>query len=331
MKRRVWTRLFCVGLILLFALAGCQPRSEKAVEEITVDITATPTETPTPAEDPPPIIEDITTATPEPTPTPTAPEVPTPPKGELGLIGYIYIDNTKVDYPVVVAEDNEYYLDKDPDGKRQYRGSIFMDFRNVESNQRRNVILYGHNNKDQSMFSTLHRYERESFFLENTEIVFELYGVQYRYEIVYTGMVDYREYNHIRTTFADEQAFFDYYNEGANIAQFVREGYSPQPGDQMLTLSTCVSHSIKDHDYKRMIVVARMEEVLGMGEHSTPPTSFGPVEAKELMDTLPERQMFLMTQALDEKYNEASAANTGVGSGSSSEDEEVVSILPPGE
>lgn len=318
MKRRVSARLFCVGMVLVLGLSACGKNAEEVVEEITIGV---PTPSPTA-----PVVEEVQTPSAEPeqsTPEPTPPPVPVPPKGELGTIGYIYIDNTKVDYPVVVAEDNEYYLNKNPDGSRNYRGSIFMDFRNVESDERRNIVLYGHNNKDQSMFSTLHKYERESFFKDNKDIFLELYGVKYRYEIVYSGMVDYREYNHIRSKFSQEESFLKYYAEGMENAQFVREGYMPQPGDQMLTLSTCVSHSVKDHNYKRLIVVGRMVEVLGIGEESEPPAEFGPVEAAELLKTLPERQMFLLNQANEEKDAVMTSDSEG--------EEGMISVLPPGE
>lgn len=321
MNRRVGSRLLCAGIALLLGLSACS-KTPEAVEEITINV-ASPTPEAPPVEDleiqaaGEAEIEDLAT------PVPTPPPVPVPPEGELGKIGYISIDNTKVDYPIVVAEDNEYYLNKDPDGKRNYRGSIFMDFRNVDPQERRNIVLYGHNNKDQSMFSTLHKFERESFFNENTEIDVELYGVKYRYEIVYTGMVDFREYNHIRTKFSQEESFLQYYHEGLEKAQFAREGYTPQPGDQMLTLSTCVSHSIKDYDYKRLIVVARMQEILGIGEHSEPPASFGPVEASELLKALPERQMFLLNQAND-------ARDAEIGTEKADNDDGVI-VIPPGE
>ncbi len=221
-------------------------------------------------------------ATPEPTeaptqtvsPTPAVTPAPVPPKANEGKQGYIYIPNTKVDYRVMLADDNDYYLDRDENGKKDYHGAIYMDFRNAFGAERRNIILYGHNMKDNSMFTTLHRFEKQDFFGENKTIDFEMFGVKYKYEIVYSGMIDYTKYNHIHTAFQSEDAFLSYFKEGSEHAQFVRSDYEPQPGDQMLTLSTCVSHSINNYEKKRMIVVARMTDVVGEGEHSKAPDSF---------------------------------------------------------
>lgn len=299
---------YFVLLMALISLAACQSnQDEKEIEnEVAIQ---TPASVITPSATIPP------TQTPSRTPEPTP--LPTPPYAETGKQGYIYIENTKVDYPVMLASDNDYYLNRNSDGSRNYRGAIFFDYRNADPEKRRNIILYGHNNKDQTRFSTLHSFEKESFFLENETIQFEMFGVIYEYEIVYSGIVDYREYNHIRTIFEDEQDFLDYYQEGAQYAQYVREGYEPMPGDQMLTLSTCVSHSIKDYDYKRMIVVARMKEVIGEGDNSDAPEGYGVQEATAVL-------LAMKNLRYEGQSSEVSATTL-------SQDGVIDIVIPPGE
>ena len=204
------------------------------------------------------------TPTPEPTPVPTlepllqeVEEIINEPHPSIGKQGHINIPNTKVDYPLMLAEDNEYYLDKDSEGKRNYRGSIFYDYRNADPNKRRNIILYGHNNKDGTMFQTLHRYEDRSFFVDNPKIDLESFGRNYEYEIIYVGNLDDREYVHFETEFQNDQQYVDFLREGVKRAKYVRKGYIPSADDEIITLSTCVSPSMAGADYIRWVVVAK--------------------------------------------------------------------------
>lgn len=251
MRKNRYGMMIAISVSALLWLPACAQQT--ATEEIVVQTsqpTVAPTPEPTQAEEatPEPTMEA------EPTPEPT----PKPPDEAPGKKGHIQIDNTNVDYPIMLAEDNEYYLRLDENGKRNKgRGSIFADYRNADPDQQRNIILYGHNLKDRSMFTTLHKYENEAFFQSNPYINAEIFGEAAQYEIVYSGIIDNRKYLHITTKFNSEEEFVNYFMEGAGNAQFVRDGYRPEIGDEMLTLSTCVSHSVKDFDDKRMVVVAR--------------------------------------------------------------------------
>ena len=79
-------------------------------------------------------------------------------------IGWIYIPDTVVSYPVMQANNNSRYLDILPDGTANKEGSIFMDCRNDPGLSDRNTILYGHNMNNGSMFAVLSKYRRSSFF-----------------------------------------------------------------------------------------------------------------------------------------------------------------------
>lgn len=247
------------GMIVFGGLvfAGCNPApAQESNIEMVIE-----TPTPSPLATPEPTPEATVEITPEPTPEPT----PKPSDIEPGTIGHIFIENTNVDYPIMLAEDNEYYLNKDPNGKRNNgRGSIFADFRNADADMRRNIVLYGHNRKDRTMFTTLHKFEDKSFFEQNKYIDVDWQGEKEQYEIVYAGVVDYRQHYHINTVFHSEDELVTFFNEGALVAANIREGYHAQAGDEMITLSTCVARSVKDSDYKRMIVVGR--KIRGEGE-----------------------------------------------------------------
>lgn len=79
-------------------------------------------------------------------------------------IGWLYIPNTRISYPVMQGEDNEYYLHHDFDGSRLEAGSVFLDC--CCENRLMNPInvLYGHNMRNGSMFAQVTSYTTDSFF-----------------------------------------------------------------------------------------------------------------------------------------------------------------------
>lgn len=80
------------------------------------------------------------------------------------IIGWLYCEDTPINYPIVQAEDNDYYLYRLPDGTSNISGSIFADFRNLPDFSDPNTIIYGHNMKNGTMFSTLRNYRQQSYY-----------------------------------------------------------------------------------------------------------------------------------------------------------------------
>ena len=79
-------------------------------------------------------------------------------------IGWLYIPNTRISYPVMQGEDNEYYLNHDFDGSPLKAGSVFLDCRCENRFMNPVNILYGHNMKNGSMFAQVTSYTTDSFF-----------------------------------------------------------------------------------------------------------------------------------------------------------------------
>ncbi|MCZ0704646.1 SrtB family sortase [Natronobacillus azotifigens] len=84
-------------------------------------------------------------------------------------VGWINIEDTTVDYPVVKTGDNEFYLSHNFYKQEDFAGAIFMDYRNSMDKLDKNLILYGHNMKDGSMFGSLKNYLEEDY-LKKTEL-----------------------------------------------------------------------------------------------------------------------------------------------------------------
>lgn len=82
-------------------------------------------------------------------------------------VGWIRIEDTNIDYPIVQCEDNDFYLNHDFYGKESVAGAIYLDFESQGDFKGRNHILYGHNMKNGSMFKDVNRYKNEAYFKEH--------------------------------------------------------------------------------------------------------------------------------------------------------------------
>lgn len=83
------------------------------------------------------------------------------------VVGWIYVPATNIDYPFVQASDNSYYLHRNLAGSYLYSGTPFLDHACASDFSDKNSVLYGHNMKNGTMFSTLGNYKRSDVFSEN--------------------------------------------------------------------------------------------------------------------------------------------------------------------
>ena len=106
------------------------------------------------------------------------------------VCGWLTLDHTKIDYPVVQGTDNEYYLKHTFKKTEHVAGSIFLDKDNSQDFSNRKSILYGHNMKDGSMFQGLHKYESESYLQEHNKVYLYLPdGETLTYTVIKCGYV----------------------------------------------------------------------------------------------------------------------------------------------
>ncbi len=83
------------------------------------------------------------------------------------IVGWMIIDGTQVNYPIVKGKDNSYYLNHSYDKSYNSYGSIFMDYRSNENFSDLNTFIYGHYTSNGSMFGELKKYMEESFYKEH--------------------------------------------------------------------------------------------------------------------------------------------------------------------
>ena len=171
-------------------------------------------------------------------------DLDTPPRHDLtalqaentDCVGWLTIPDTGIDYPVMhTPNDPEHYLRRDFYGDSASGGTPFLDRRNLAEAENQNLIVYGHNMMDGSMFKPLINYLDADFQAAHRDIFLELNGKQYHYEVlaVVETSVDSPLYRY--TELGDpekESAFRSALFDAADLEVIHHtEGY--------LTLSTC--------------------------------------------------------------------------------------------
>ena len=166
---------------------------------------------------------------------------------------WIRIPDSKIDYPVVQGEDNDYYLSHLPDGTKNDGGSIMMDVSNEADFSDAVTILHGHHMKNGSMFGDLDLYEEEAYCKAHP--VIELYTPKgdVRAEVFAVFYVNSLEFTY-PTNFADAAAY-DAFIAMCKSESDYDTGITPQYGDTLLMLSTC-SYV---YDEARLLVMARLD------------------------------------------------------------------------
>ena len=244
--------------------------------------TATPTTIPTPDATATPAPTAAPTASPTPTPLPLVEDVPLPTPNEDTIVfslptepppqesfaellrynpdtvGFLTIGET-VDLPVVQREnDNEYYLTHAYSGEEAREGALFLDGANRLSDE--NLIVYGHNMRNGTMFGELSSFGEREFLLENAVVRFDtLYeNALYVPFAMFEASMDENDahYFDVRQIVFDETSFELFVLKLRSRSVFdvpVEVEY----GDQLLTLVTC---SYNDDDGRYIVALRKLRE-----------------------------------------------------------------------
>ena len=174
------------------------------------------------------------------------------------LIGWLKIDDTNIDYPVMQTENNEYYLDHNFNQEYDKNGSLFLDCDCSVYPRSTNLIIYGHHMKSGNMFGNLQKYAKESYGKEHAIIQFDsiyekaVYQVMYvfRSQVYSEDDIVFKYYQFIDAN--SEEEFNSYMREMAAMSLY-DTGVTASFGDSLLTLSTCDSSQTDG----RFVVVAK--------------------------------------------------------------------------
>lgn len=188
--------------------------------------------------------------------------------------GWIKVGGTYIDNVVVQTENNSDYLDKNFYGQKAQPGTVFADYRcnvnDYDDNQSKNIILYGHNQRDGTMFGTLSYYKVKpssgstkgfDFYVNHPTFEFSNLYEEYTYKIIAAFVIEV-EPQHTR-----DGIIFDYHNYinfgksrpfdsfRENILKHtaINTGVDFDENDKYLTLSTCSN----EFEPSRFVVIGR--------------------------------------------------------------------------
>lgn len=178
------------------------------------------------------------------------------------LAGWLTIDGTGIDYPVMFRpEDEDYYLTHNFDGEQDKNGALLIQADCDPFTPGGNTIIHGHNMKNDKMFGTLDEYEDEAYWKKHPLIRFDTLYERGEYEIVAVFLSQvYRRNDDVFKYYqffgADTQAEFDGFYQNIKALALYDTGVGAEYGNSFLTLSTCAYH-VKNG---RLVIVARKVE-----------------------------------------------------------------------
>ena len=163
--------------------------------------------------------------------------------------GWITIKDTEIDYPTMKPpkDDDDFYLDHDPDGNYSPAGSIFTDpYSSMELSS--NIIIYGHHMPDGSMFGNLGKYEKQKYANKHKTATFRKW-----YKDGSTTVGDYQVFASLKCDATEEHNYLNYadirdetkFNDYIKYLKkntLISSNIKPEFGDELITLSTCSYH-----------------------------------------------------------------------------------------
>ena len=173
------------------------------------------------------------------------------------LFGWLRIDDTPINYPVMHTPDEpQYYLRRAFDKSDAQSGTPFLDAACFEGCG--NYILYGHHMKNETMFGTLPKYEDKEYWEQHRTICFDTLYEHGEYEVIAAfygkaiakGDPGFWYYQYTDLT---DTAVFEEYMEQVSAAAIYDTGITAEYGDELITLSTCSYHTTDG----RFVVVAK--------------------------------------------------------------------------
>ncbi|MBR5577864.1 MAG: class B sortase [Lachnospiraceae bacterium] len=174
------------------------------------------------------------------------------------LIGWLKIDDTNIDYPVMQTVNNEYYLDHNYNQKYDKNGSIFLDKDCDITKPGTNMIIYGHHMKSGKMFGKLNLYSSKEYYENHKYIQFDTIYEEGVYQVMYVfrsrvyneNDIVFKYYRFFEVSTPEE--FDSNMKEMAKLSLY-NTGVTATYGDKLITLSTCDN----TEEDGRFVVVAK--------------------------------------------------------------------------
>lgn len=175
------------------------------------------------------------------------------------FVGWLTIDNTSIDYPVMQCRrDMNYYLHRGYDKEYSGQGSLFANILSNISAPSDNILIYGHHMITDTMFHSLTEYENEEYYKKHKYITFDSIYRTGTYEVIAafrTKIQSDEDGRFVYYNFFDARNKDEYNNYIDNIKKLTpyQMDSTAEYGDKLITLSTCAYHTKNG----RFVVVAK--------------------------------------------------------------------------
>ncbi len=173
-------------------------------------------------------------------------------------VAWIKVEGTDIDYPVVQTNNNDYYLNHSFDKSVNGAGWVFADYKNKFDGTDKNIVIYGHNRRDGSMFSSLKNILKSEWYNNENNRYIELFTEQenLKYEVLSVYQTEKEDY-YIKTDFSESE--FDRFLLTIKNRSLKNFNVDANENDSILTLSTCAN----DNKYRVVLHAKKINEEVG--------------------------------------------------------------------
>lgn len=166
---------------------------------------------------------------------------------------WIKVEGTNIDFPVVQGKDNDFYLHHNFNKEKSFSGSIFVDSEN-NLNEDSNIVVYGHNMRNDTMFAQIKHFKNENFFNANKYVTLYREGKKSTFEIFSVYQENAKDLeSQIKIKFSNKEEYEKYLKKQESKSLFKREGIDLKDNDRILTLITCGYDFVN----ARIVIVAK--------------------------------------------------------------------------
>lgn len=166
---------------------------------------------------------------------------------------WINVEGTNIDFPVIQGKDNDFYLHHNFNKEKSFSGSIFVDSEN-NLNDDSNLVVYGHNMRNDTMFAQIKHFKNENFFNANKYVTLYREGKKSTFEIFSVYQENAKDLeSQIKIKFSNKEDYEKYLKEQKEKSLFKREGIDLKDNDRILTLVTCGYDFVN----ARIVIVAK--------------------------------------------------------------------------
>lgn len=170
------------------------------------------------------------------------------------IVGWLFCEDTEINYPVVQTDDNDYYLKHLFNRDYNANGCLFLDYRVSGDFSDSHSIIYGHNMDSGSMFSSLEEYKNQEYYDAHPQLLLVTpeADLQIKLFVGYVASVDDNAWN---VDFMNESEFDSWLSSTLGKSTF-KSSISPSTTNRIITLSTCSY----EFDNARFILLGVMQK-----------------------------------------------------------------------